>query len=220
MLLGVWAGLTSGAGTEPRPDAASYPAQAKLETLSIGAEFLVRSFHAAGEMFFLPDYLVVEVALFPARGREMAVSAGNFSLRLNNKRTALLPQTPGMVAASLKYPDWTRRPTLIAGAGAGNAGVIVGRPEPVERFPGDTRPARTRLPRPPSAPEAENPSGMEPAGRTRPEEAVAETALPEGDISGPVSGYLYFPHQGKPKSIRSVELLYEGPAGPARLRLR
>jgi len=220
LVLGLCAALLAGAGTEPKPEAAAYPAHTKLESLSIAAQCLVRSFHGSGETFFLPDYLVIEVALYPAAGTEMAVNSGNFSLRVNNKRTALMSQTPGLVAASLKYPDWRRRPTLVAGAGDGDAGVILGQPQPVERFPGDTRPARTRLPRPPSAPPPANPSGTEAPERPKAEDVVVETALPEGTRSGPVSGYLYFPFRGKPKSIRSLELLYDGPAGPARLRLR
>ena len=208
------------AGTEPRKDAAEFPAHAKTESLAIGAEYLVRSFSGQGQTYVAPGYLVVEVAVYPVRPGEFTLSAGNFSLRINGKKALLMPQTPGIVAASLKYPDWEERSGVEAGVGAGGAGVILGRPRPMERFPDDTRPGRSRLPAPPRAPAPEDPSGLGKSPPVSAEELVVATALPEGEFRGPVAGYLYFAHKGKPKSIRSLELLYSGPAGPAALRLR
>jgi len=115
-----------------------------------------------------------------------------------------------MVAASLKYPDWERRPNLEAEAGVGNAGVIVGRPQTAERFPGDPRPAQQRLPRPPQAPPPENRSGLEKPEPVKADELALSAALPEGSARGPVSGYLYFAWKGKPGSIKSLELIYQG----------
>lgn len=202
-------------GTTPRKKAADYPVREKLETLEIGAEYLVHSFSGHNQTFVTSDYLVVEVALYPAGGERPLVASGQFTLRINGKKSALLPQAPGMAAASLKYPDWENRPSLTAAAGP----VIIGRPAPVERFPGDPRPGQTRLPAPPRAPEPENPSGMERESPVRAEELVVECALPEGIAKGPVSGYLYFPHKGKVSSIRSLELIYTGTAGNTTLKL-
>lgn len=53
----------------------------------------------------------------------------------------------------------------------------------------------------------------------RPEDAVAQTALPSGEAKGPVSGYLHFAYKGKTKSLKTLELIYEGPAGSTMLRL-
>ncbi len=144
------------------------------------------------------------------------VSAAHFRLRVNNKKQTLYSQTPGMVAASLKYPDWHERRGLEGSAGAGNAGVILGTPS--SRFPGDSR-DRRRLPAPPRAPEEENRSGIERAPETKAEDAVVGAALPEGPQRGPVAGCLYFPYDGKLKSLKTLELLYEGPRGTASLRL-
>ena len=44
-------------------------------------------------------------------------------------------------------------------------------------------------------------------------------ALPEGEQLLPVSGLIFFPFRGKTKSIKLAELLYEGPAGKAALKL-
>jgi|YNPNPStandDraft_1061719.scaffolds.fasta_scaffold04088_3 hypothetical protein len=207
----LWAG-----GLDPRPSPKDYPAEAKLAAAALGAEYLARGVAARGRTFLLDGYLVIETAMYPERGRSLAVSAGHFTLRVNGKKAALAPQTPGMVAASLKYPDWERRPELTVGGGVGDAGVIIGGRRPGERFPGDPRPRQTRLPEAPRVP-AQTGVDREPA--PSPEEVVVEAALPEGETAQPVAGLLYFAYRGKTKGIRSLELLYNGPAGQCALRL-
>jgi len=49
---------------------------------------------------------------------------------------------------------------------------------------------------------------------------VQKAAFPEGDRTVPVAGLLFFQYSGKAKSIRSVELIYNGPAGKATLELQ
>jgi hypothetical protein len=206
-------------GTTPKPQPADYPAHAQLGQVALGAEYLGRSFFVRGQSFFTPDYLVIEVAVYPAKGERLAISSGQFTLRLNGKKQLLFAQSPGFVAASLKYPDWERRGTLEVTGGVGDTGVILGRPERVERFPGDPRPGQTRLPAPPKAPAPQDPSGLEKEPPVSADEGVVEAALPEGQAAGPVSGYLYFAYKGKLKSIRAIELLYEGPGGKGGLHL-
>ena len=219
LLLG-WALFGQGpSGTTPKPQPGDYPAHVQLGRVALGAEYLVRSLFVGGQSFVTPDYLVVEVAVYPPKGEALEVSSGEFTLRLNGKKQLLFAQSPGFVAASLKYPDWERRRTLEVGGGVGDTGVILGRPETAERFPGDPRPRQTRLPAPPKAPAPQDPSGLDKPEPVRAEEAVVEAALPEGKAAGPVSGYLYFAYQGKLKSIRTAELLYAGAAGKAGLRL-
>jgi hypothetical protein len=53
----------------------------------------------------------------------------------------------------------------------------------------------------------------------RAEDVVAATAFPDGNVHGPVSGYLYFPYAGKTQKIKSLELLYSGAAGELTLKL-
>jgi hypothetical protein len=98
--------------------------------------------------------------------------------------------------------------------------VLLGAPRQSERFPGD--PTARRLPRAPRAPETDDQAAV----RDRAEpvlsaaDAAIEKSLPEGKINLPVSGYIYFAHKGKTKSIKSLELLYNGPAGQAELKLK
>ena len=220
----LWAALAAAQapaprGTGPKPRAADYPAHTQAGQLAIGAEYMVHSFSGSGQTFVAEKFLVVEVALYPPRGATITVQAGHFALRVNGKKQAILAQAPGFVAASLKYPDWEYRPRLEGYGGAGNAGVILGRPAPTERFPGDPN-ARNRLPAPPRAPEPDNPSGADRPPQVTADEVAVESSLPEGPSRGPVSGYLYFPYTGKTRSIKSLELDYTGPEGEAALKLR
>jgi len=161
----------------------------------------------------------VLVAVYPRRTDPIPVSIRQFKLRVNGKRDALEAQSPPFVAASVKYPDWERRPTLVAGGGIGNAGVIFGPPQS-GRFPGDPTPPEARTPRRPRVPDQGGPGGIEAREKVLPEEVIVNNALPEGEQRVAVCGYLYFPYRKKTKSIRSLELIYEGSAGSASLRLR
>lgn len=74
---------------EPKRKAADYPASARGEGFEIGA--LVYTLQAGKDSFFVPDYLIVEVAVFPAKGEALDLSAGHFwtpstpSLHFSNK---------------------------------------------------------------------------------------------------------------------------------------
>jgi hypothetical protein len=207
----------SAQGTAPRKTSGDYPVHMATPGLEIGAEYMVHSFGAtqADQMLVADDFLVVEVALYPARGSQIEVDTRKFTLRLNNKKEALFAQSAGMVAASMKYPDWQRKPQLTAGGGIGDAGVILGQPPPVARFPGDRR--AERLPAPPQPGSSDKQAESVPAD---PAELVQKVALPDGHSRHPVSGYLFFPYRGKLKSLKSVELIADVGSEPLVLRLK
>src|SRR5207244_3227002 len=117
------------------------------------------------------------------------------------------------VAASIKYPDWEARPRLEADGGVGGYDVILGRPAPSERFPGDPRPRQSRLPPRPRVPDQTSPTGEAKPPDEPIEKIVQRLAFPEGVPTQPVSGYIFFPFRGKTKSIRSLELLYQSNDG-------
>lgn len=201
----------------PRSKASDYPVHTKLPALEIGAEYLVHSIPAEKGSYFAKEYLVVEVILVPA-DKERPATPGQFTLRVNGK-TILYRASPGEVAAALKYPDWEQRPTLTAGAGIGDTSVGIGAPQ-VGRFPGDQR--QPRLPPAPRVPEQPDPSGAQKQLDKPMELQISEAALPEGLSTGPVKGCLFFQFRGKTKSIRSLDLIYDGgDSGPkATLTLR
>src|SRR5512141_98224 len=72
-------------GTTPKASAAEYPVHARSGNLAIGAEYLVHSFGSGEQMYLAENYLVVEVALFPAKGESVTAGAGKFALRVNGK---------------------------------------------------------------------------------------------------------------------------------------
>jgi hypothetical protein len=189
-----------------------YPAHATAGASSIGAEYLVHSIPAHSQTFFARDYLVVEVAVFPARNQPVELDSNTFTLRLNGKKEIFTRDTPGSVAASLKYPDWEPHPHTEVQAGP----VILGRPPAVGRFPDD--PTQSR-PAPPKSPTPNEQAGIDRDEPQTPDEAVAQYALPDGRIEKPVSGYIYFHLRGKTKSIKSVELVYEDKAESVTLKL-
>jgi len=201
-------------GTTPKSSEQEYPVRAKLEKLSIGAEYLVHSFSSGREMFIAKDYLVVEVALYPANGSSLMVNAGHFTLHVNGRKQELSPQAPEIVANELKYPDPNTSSGLHPAAALGP--IVLGQPRPAERFPGDPN-ARTG-PAPPRAPD-DNRSGLDKEPPVKAEELVVEAALPEGEHHGPTSGFLYFPYRGKVSRIRSLELVFTSQAGSTTLPL-
>src|SRR5690606_4286730 len=117
-----------------------YPEQLSTADFRAGIEYMVRSFSDEGQSFVIDDYLIVEVGIYPQG--EANVDVRRFKLRINGGDLRFA-QTPGMVAASLKYPSWNRKPALEVAAGP----VILGRRPDVARFPGDPT-ARPAPPRP------------------------------------------------------------------------
>lgn len=205
--------------TTPKDKAADYPVRATAGTTAIGAEYLVHSIPSGTQTFIASDYLVVEVAVFPALGEPIEIGTGTFTLRLNGKKEAISSEAPGFVAASVKYPDWEQRKNVEVQGGIGDAGVTIGRPPVVGRFPGDPTPQQSRLPGAPKAPAPDDRNGIEQEAPARAEDVLAQKALPEGPAEKPVSGYVYFRYRGKTKSIKSLELIYNGKSGPVTLKL-
>jgi len=188
-------------GTEPKPDAAQYEVHGRRGEIGIGAEYLIHSISGQGKTFFLDDFLVVEVALYPPKDAGFRVGPGAFELRVNGK-APLRPAGPAMVVTALRYPQWRTGPRVEGAIGAGPADVILGRPP-------NTYPGGSRTPTPPRAPEPDAPAGIDREPPVKAEDIVTRMALPEGDFATPVSGFLYFPYKGKASGIKRVDLLWE-----------
>ncbi len=200
--------LLFGQDPPPRSKASDYPVHITLQFMELGAEYLVHSIPGPRGGYFTKEFLVVEVALFPATKDGIKISSAHFTLKINNK-SILTAQSSGMVAAALKYPDWEQRPNMTAQAGP----LIFGAPPSVGRFPGDQRQTRP-LPAP-RVPDQTGAGNVE-AERDLPiEEAIAKAALPEGVLAQQVKGCLFFRFEGKLKSIKSLDLMYDaGDTGP------
>jgi hypothetical protein len=187
---------------DARASPAEYPVQGAVTDMNVGVEYMVRSFLADHQSFTIDDYLIVETGVFPQG--EANLDVRRFTLRINGK-AVLHPQTPGMVAASVKYPDWTMRPNMQGGVTTPDGrGVILGRDPQVGRWPGDPRQSPPPQQRTPQIQADKEPVNYE--------HLINRSALPEGKFNKPLAGFLYFPYDGKLKSIKSVELLIDDKA--------
>jgi hypothetical protein len=103
------------------------------------------------------------------------------------------------VLSSLKDPEWEppvkpeKKSSLNTG-GEGGGGGQSNDPPPVPKM---TFPERRAM-----------------------EQKVQKATLPEGDRALPVAGLIFFQYGGRTKAIKSLELIYSGPAGKATLTLQ
>ncbi len=180
-------------GLAPRTGPADYPVQAKLGAITLAAEFAGHGVPTPDGPLSTEDYLVVEVAFFGPAGKRLPISFSDFSLRINNRKNPTPAESYEQVGASVKDPEWVPPEKPEKG---GNG--ILGGGNDTSKEP----------PRPPAE--------LRRAWARR----VWKAALADGDRALPQDGLLYFSYGGKVKSIRSLELIYSGPAGKATLDLQ
>jgi hypothetical protein len=188
-------------GMPPRATPADYQAHAQAGTMTIAAEFTGHSVPTLQGPLSTEDYVVVETGFFGAPDSRIKLSSENFTLRINGKKTPLPSQPYGLVVGSLKDPEWEApvpaasksKTSMGSGGGQGEKSDANAPPEPVKI-----------------------PIGVQRAMAQR----VQKSSLPEGDRPLPQAGLIFFQYRGKTEGIRSVELIYSGPAGKATLMLQ
>jgi hypothetical protein len=186
-------------GMPPRATPADYQAHAQAGTTTIAAEFTGHSLPTLEGPLSSEDYVAVETALFGPPGAQIRISAADFSLRVNGKKT--VPSQPlELVAPSIRDPEWVPPEAAEKKSKSSMAGT------------GGQRDEDRNLPPAP----VKIPIAMQRAMAQR----VQRAALPEGDRALPQAGLIFFPYRSKEKNIQSVELLYDGPAGKATLKLQ
>jgi hypothetical protein len=214
LILVACASLAAGqSATADRQKAADYPVSASAGQADVGAEFLVHNIPFAHGYYFAKGYLVVDVGVFPKPGGAQKVSAGQFTLHLNGDSSILVAQSPGMVAASLKYPDWSGESSgLSGGATVGNGVGDIGinsQTRPVGRFPNDPRG------------KSPDDGTVNPNQDDAPDHQISLVALPDASSDRPIKGCVFFASDIKAKKIKSLALEWTGPAGDhAILKLR
>jgi len=183
-------------GMPPRVAPTEYQAHAQAGTLTVAAEFLGHSVPTLEGTYNAEDYVVVEAALFGGPEARTKLTAGDFSLRINGKKMASPSQPYGLSFSSLKDPEWEPPSKPKGDKPTLDAGG--GKPDdsfkPIIRMPIELK-------------------------RTM-QQRVQRASMPEGDRALPAAGLLFFEYRGKPESIRSLELIYAGPAGKASLALQ
>ena len=179
----------------PRGAPEDYQAHARVGRISIGAEFMRHAVPTPQAEFSTEDYVVVETGFFGAPGEKAQLNVQDFSIRINGKKP-VASEPFGMVLANLKDPSWQppEAPKPKAGglstSGGGNSG--------------DPPPAPPKMPMP-----------LVHTMKLR----VERAALPEGERTLPEAGLLFFPCRTLSEKIKSVELIYSGPAGKATFTL-
>ena len=187
-------------GTPPKASASEYPITGHWASLDIGADYLVHSFGTGEQMYMAENFLVVEVALFPEKGESVTVAYGPFQLRINGKKTLLAPLAPAFAASNLNRRDPNQSGGPMAGINLGGIGIGTGGQRGGSPYPGG--PDDRRMPAPPRSDDGE----LKPVVRA--EDILVRTALPDGTFKGPVSGFLYFPYNGKASSVKTAELWF------------
>lgn len=203
-------GLACAQGTDPKPKVEEYEVHSAAKGVAVGAEYMVYSVSGQGTTIIVDDHLVVEVALFPPKGKTVVSGAYEFQLRVDGK--TLRPVTPQIVVMATQRRDLYTPRGVQATTQTGDDTIIVGGPSrPLPPFGGGRR-----TPAPPRAPEPDLRDRAPRPEPVRADELIAASALPEGEFKSPVSGYVYFPFTGKASKIKRVDLLY----GDAVLRLK
>lgn len=182
-------------GMPPRTTPGDYQAHVQAGTVTIAAEFLGHAVPRNPDPLSTEDYVVVETGFFGKPGARLTLSTGDFSLRINGKKTLLLSQPYGFVVRSLKDPDWSPpAPPEKSKSSFGTGGQSDNSPPPVVHVPIEIQRAMLLH--------------------------VQKFSLPEGDRALPEAGLIFFQYRGKTENIHSLELIYSGPAGKATLALQ
>ena len=182
-------------GLPPRAAPTDYQAIAKAGNVTIAADFAGHSVPTADGAYSTDDYVAVEVGVFGPPDAKLRLSHGDFVLRINGKKDGQ-PSVPyEMVRSSLTDPEWSppkdeNKSKTTLGGAGGNANET---PAPVHM------PMDLRLPM---------------------EQHVRTAVMLQGERALPQAGLLFFEFHGKTKRIRSLELVYSGPAGKATLDLQ
>ncbi len=184
-------------GMPPRSSPADYPSQAHVGTVTIAAEFAGHSIPRPEDPLSTEDYVVIETGFFGAPGQHITLSTGDFSLRINGKKS-LLPSKPfEYVAATVKDPEWIppdQPKEKASKTGLNTGGQADNGPPPPVHVPIELRRAMAQY--------------------------IDKASLPQGDRALPVAGLLFFEYRSKTKNIHSLELIYSGSAGNTTLALQ
>jgi hypothetical protein len=188
------------AGTNPRPSAFDYRVQGTSGDVTIGAEIVppnqVKNLFSTD----LSKYVVVEVAVYPKNGTTATLQHIDFSMKVGSE--TVRAAAPDAIVhrkqqqASTPSPSLPGNVNVYPTAGVGYESGPYGRGVYHEEGVAVTG-GGMGGPRPPAYPTNYPDSGAS--------QELIDKALPEGAMSKPVAGYLYFPVSGKKKATYDLE---------------
>lgn len=181
-------------GMPPRATPSDYQAHIQIGNITLAAEFAGHSVPRPEDPLSTDDFVVVEAGIFGPAGARLTLSPNDFSLQINDKKT-VESQPFVVVASSLRDPEWVSpdEPKSKSKTSFGGGGGTDTTTAPVH-IPIDLQRSMTQF--------------------------IEKNSLPEGDRPLPAAGLLFFQYRSKTKNIHSLELIYSGPAGKARLPLQ
>lgn len=191
--------LISAATAQPLPQLAEYPAHARAGAVEIGAKYLPNGAPAGPDLYASKNLLVVEVAVFPLSKTATTISKSQFRLSVDDKLTL----APASGASTASGPLAAARDSSTEGA------VELGGP-PITHV-GGKQDVQSEMPRRPIA--------LDPESNERSPAPPRKTELPQGVITKPVTGYLFFRFDGDSKSIHSLALTYSDGSVRAKIRI-
>lgn len=230
--------FASAPGIRPRPDAGSYASNKKQNDFSIGADLVPRDLV---KKMFAADlnragYVVIEVGVFPAAGKEVDLFPSDFRLFVGEGSATLRPVDSDTIAGILAgghdhvhdRASGAHDINTAAGIGIGRgtytdpttgrrtsgtvtettAGVGVGGPAPLPCRGFD---CDTSAPPPVVHPSVQNQHSIE--------QELWQKSLPDGKTTTAVAGYLYFPKPPAKAKKTAWELRYEPASGTTSLPL-
>jgi hypothetical protein len=212
-------------GIHPRPDANSYPASAHIPGATLAAAALSSAqVKSAFGTDVYKGYIVLEVAIFPDPSENLKVSPNDFFLKVGGG-DFLRPSAPATIANEIDeknnptYPPDVRRPvdvTTTSTIGYDSAGVY----DPNTGKRHGVVYAGTEVAVGPGGSMGRNPTPSASKGRgfDAMEAELSGKELPEGTVSRPQAGYLYFlPPKKKVSGV--YELEYSGDSGRVKLSI-
>lgn len=185
-------------GLPPRATPTDYQFQAKAGAITIAAEFDDHSVPTPEGPLSNEDFVVVEAGIYGPPGTKLRLSPTDFSIRINGKKPEPAKSVE-LVLKRLKDPTW-EPPELANAEPKSKGGITDGN-------------SKSDITQPTLPPIIHVPIELQRSWNKRAQKA----SLPEGERALPQAGLLYFEHSGK---VKSAELLYEGPAGKAKLALQ
>ena len=204
--------LFADSGIRPRGNASDYPAHVVIDGLTIAGALVPP---AQVRKIFAGDltgggYIVVEVALYPEAGAAVDISPGDFTLAGGAESSMVHPVSPQSIAGVLDRKNSPRHRdtdvTATIGYESGTDPITGQRRSGIYTGVGVANGPAGTLGPPPAGPDP---------WTVRQE--LEDRALPEGKVSKPVAGYLYFPKPSRKSKNAGYELTYYGATRQVRL---
>jgi hypothetical protein len=202
-------------GIRPRGSPVDYPVHGVGDGVTIGAALVPP---AQVRKIFATDlngagYTVVEVAVFPDAGRDIDILAADFTLSSGSESSLVYPISARSIAGVLDRRSAPRagRDTQVdttIGYETGTDPITGRRVSGVYTGVGVANGPAGTLGPPPAGPDS-----------WTMQQELEERSLPEGKITKPVAGYLYFPKLSKKSKSAGYDLTYYGANNKVRLSI-